>query len=452
MTNGPWHTPLMDMLRAAQGRTRMHMPGHKGNLPPEVLPPAFDMTELPITDDLFAPESGIAQAEALAATSAGAAHTLMLAGGATAGVLAMVLANVAPGGTLIVARDCHHSVLSACVWGDIQPLFLPAAPDGEAVRRMIAAHPEACAVLLTRPDYAGRCGDILPVVQAVHGAGMRLLVDEAHGAHLSWQVPGLPLGAGACGADAWVQSAHKTLPALTGAAWLHLSDRQDPEAVRAMLRMVHTSSPSFLILASLDYARAWMDVQGRPALTALMERVEDFWRRLSVAPGFHRVHAQGADLWDPTRIYIDTTGHGYSGQAVADRLALAGVDVEMADAQGVLLLPSVMDPPEALDQVARALLALPAMFALTPDACGSIAQTMPEVCLRVRQAALGPQGWVPLADAVGRIAARSAGLYPPGVPLVVPGERIPAWVVKTLGRGNAFGVCRGCLRCVAQPT
>lgn len=439
--------PLVAMLRATQDRVRMHMPGHKGYLPPEELPLWFDTTELSMTDDLFAPERGIAHAEALAAASAGAAHTLMLSGGGTTGVLAMILANVPPGGAVIVPRNCHHSVLSACVWGDIQPVFVPSALDADAVRAAIAAHPQADAVFLTRPDYFGACIDARSVADAAHAAGMKLLVDEAHGTHWNWPMERQPQSAGVCGADAWMQSAHKTLPALTGAAWLHLSAGQDAEAVRRMLRMVHTSSPSFLILASLDQARAWMDTHGVQALSALHVRIRAFWRALASCPGYENRHATLRIACDPARVVVDTRRHGYTGQQVAEHLASNGIDVEMADPDGVLLIPSVSDVPEALERVAQALRALPAKAPL--PACPVSLPDLPEQCLRVRAAVLGPQEWVPLGKAAGRIAARSAGLYPPGVPLVVPGERITEGICRALSSGIRFGVEKEGLFCVA---
>ena len=452
-------TPLADMLRAAQGGARLHMPGHKGCFAPGMaqacgaaLPLGWDMTELPRTDDLFAPERGIAQAEALAAQAAGAAHTLLLSAGATPGILAMVLACVPPGGTLIVGRNCHHSVLSACVWGDIRPVFVwPRALAGTAavlaadVLAAMEAHPEAAAVLLTRPDYMGVCTDVTPVAQAARARGMRVLVDEAHGAHFSWPVPGQPIGAGACGADAWVQSAHKTLPALTGAAWLHLAQTLDAPRVRRTLRMVHTASPSFLTLASLDGARAWMDAHGADALRALHARVRRFWAALA-GTGYRDAHLPLADVpglaCDPARVVADTAAHGYTGHEAAAHLAARGIDVEMADARCVVLLPGLCPPAEgeedALGMAARALCALPRRAARAHPGAG-LPEVPPACVYPVRAAALGEQTWVPLAQAGGRVAAVSAGLYPPGIPWVVPGERIAPQTARALGEAAAMG-------------
>ncbi len=152
----------------------------------------------------------------------------------------MLLSLVAPGETLILPRNVHHAAISACIWGDFRAEF---AGDPMAA---INEHPDARAVLITRPDYYGRCPDILPLIEKAHARGILVLVDEAHGAHFPWW--DAPKSCGALGADAWVQSAHKTLPALTGAAWLHLADSLDADRARRFLRMVLTSSPPFPIL------------------------------------------------------------------------------------------------------------------------------------------------------------------------------------------------------------
>ncbi len=456
-------TPLIDMLRAADGRERQHMPGHKGRQP-EGFPLAaaelfaLDQTELPCTDDLFAPERGIAAAEALAAKSARAGATVLLTGGATSGLLAMVLASVPPGGTLIVPRDCHHSVLSACVWGDIQPVFVqPRAygvltcADAGDIEAALRAHPEASAVLITRPDYCGACVDLARVAEAARAAGVPLLVDEAHGAHWNWPVPGQPRSAGMLGADAWVQSAHKTLPALTGAAWLHLRREEDAPRARAMLRMLHSSSPSFAIMASLDAARAWMDAHGAGALRSLHARVQAFWHMLPpTLRDAQEVLRDAGVAFDPARIVLDPAAHGYTGLEVAARLAESGIDVEMADARRAVLIPTVCDAPDSLARVAAVLSGLPRR---EPLPCGVLpAFAPPEACMRVREAALSPAEWVPFSRAAGRVASRSAGRYPPGVPLIVPGERASAEIIGALVEAGdqAFGVARGALCCVME--
>lgn len=423
-------TPMTRMLDAAEGTVRFHMPGHKGLLSPH------DMTEIARTDDLYAPTGGIARAEEMAAASCGAAHTLMLTGGSTAGLMAMILSCVSPGETLILQRGVHHAALSACVFGAIDAVFT------DDPVRALRERPGAKAVLVTRPDYYGRCMDLAPVVQAARALGARVLSDEAHGAHFAWW--DAPASAGRLGADAWVQSAHKTLPALTGCAWLHLSASMDARRARSMLRMVQTSSPPFPLLESLDQARAWMDAHGPCALDALKARLADFRARLSSLTGF-----DSAPTDDPTRLVIETTGRGYRGLQAQALLSAQGIDVEMADDDAIVCICTVCDTQAMLDKLYAALSHLPCRARLE-----KVPFALPPLGIRrvpLREAALGAQEAVPLGDCNGRVAAVSAGVYPPGIPWILPGEEVSASCLKALLAYPAprlFGVENDCILCV----
>ena len=406
--------PIDEMLRAAQGRTRFHMPGHKGRLAD--IPAALDMTELPETDDLYAPQGGIARAERLLARSAGAGASILVAGGATAGLLAMVLAFVPPGGRLLMRRDAHHAALTACVFAGVEPVLLP--PGADLAR---ALSQQACdAVLVTRPDYYGR-------VEPLPRAGVPVLVDAAHGAHFSWW--DAPASAMRAGADCAVESAHKTLGALSGGAWLHVRDAQAAPRLRRMLRMAASSSPSFLILRSLDDARAWMDARGAAAL-----------RRLCglCARARERVAALGLlceDLGDPTRLYVRTDALGLTGWAAEAQLRELGVSVEMADARGVVAIATVYDRPEDLDALTGALARLRPGRGVPEFPRPAFG----ERAMSARAAALGRAQSVPLAGAVGRIAARAVGAYPPGCAVVAPGERFTPQSLAFLTASEALG-------------
>lgn len=452
-------TPLLDMLRTAEGRVRLHMPGHKGRLPEAWLRAALDTTEIARTDDLFSPSDGIARAQALYAAVCGARSTIFLTGGSTAGVLAMLLYAAAPGGEVILPRNAHHSAMSACVWGDLSPVFVQPrlTPDGapyltaQDVLRTMDAHPRAKAVLLTRPDYYGICAQMAPVAARCHERGVLLCVDEAHGAHLPWQ--GEPQSAGALGADLWVQSAHKTLPALTGAAVLHAGAGVDTARLLRTVRMVHTSSPSFLAMGTLDGARALMDERGTELLERLHARIGAFWDRARAA-GYANAH----DAWealglacDPARIVVDCTPRGLTGWRAQELLDAQGIDAEMADDRRVVFIPSVMDEADWLERAALALASLPACGAAHAPVCAP--PPLPVRAMRVREAALTPQENVPLSQAAGRVAAVSAGLYPPGVPLVTPGEEIPQEVVETMLRAAPrwrFGLQDDQIPCVRE--
>lgn len=426
-------TPMGAMLDAAQGTIRLHMPGHKGLLGPS------DITELARTDDLYAPAGAIAEAERLAAQSFGAAHTIMLTGGSTAGLMAMLLSTLAPGDSLILPRNMHHAALSACIWGGIDALFT------DDILAQIQRTPAAKAVLVTYPDYYGRCIDLPAIITAAHASGMRVLVDEAHGAHFAfWDAP---KSSGALGADAWVQSAHKTLPALTGAAWLHLAAGMDAARARRTLRMVQTSSPPFPILRSLDEARAWMDANGRDALTALLAMLAKTREGITQLSGYTNIHSD-----DPTRLVIGTRERGHSGLAIQEMLSAQRVDVEMADNSCIVCICTVMDTPETLTALLTALDTIPQLAPL-PQPAQSVPPPGRRI-LPIREAALSAHAPVPLTEAPGRTAATSAGMYPPGIPLILPGEEITvacAEALASLPDSRRFGVENGCLICVKTP-
>ena len=407
--------PIDDMLKAAQGKTRFHMPGHKGRL--EAVSAALDMTELPDTDDLYAPFSGIAEAERLLARSAGAGASILVPCGSTAGILAMVLAYVRPGGRLLMRRDAHHSAQSACILADVEPVLLPPGTDMAAAAKEIPCD----AVLVTRPTFHG-------LVEPLPRADVPVLVDAAHGAHFSWWER--PESALRAGADCAVESAHKTLGAYTGGAWLHLRRAGDEPRLRRMLRMVSTSSPSFLILRSLDEARAFMDEHGREALARLTNWCEDARGKLA-AMGF-----PCPSLGDPTRLYIRTDAKGLTGWEALSQLNELGVDMEMADARGVVAICTVYDRPEDFA-------ALTSAFARLRPGRGK-APSFPEPAygvraLRPRAAALGKTRLVPLKEAAGEIAARAVGAYPPGCATAAPGERLTEDCVEFLLASRAAG-------------
>lgn len=455
--------PMDAMGKVLRGRTSFHMPGHKGKPPFEPWDAyAYDTTELPLTDDLYAPSGPIAKAEALAAKAAGSRNTRMLHGGATAGIHAMLLYSAAPGDEVILPRNAHHSAIHACVIGGLQPVFVPVTmgPQGyafvseDSVLEAMNRHPRAKAVFVTRPDYYGGALSMTRIVANAHARGMLVLVDEAHGAHWNWMrdiaTEHTIETAGALGVDMWVQSAHKTLPCLTAGAWLHLGPDVDGERVRRILRMIQTSSPSFPGLKALDDARAWMDERGREALERLLQRTALLRKSLAVMG-----YGDGHDLWrglplrfDPTRLVISAPQGGYGLESA---LRGYGIDVECADHHRVVCIATVMNTDDDFAALEHALGSIPPESRDIPQFDNTL--PMGEWVMAPREAALGAQQAFPPHDAVGRIAAACAGLYPPGIPLVVPGERITPEVISVMEeapKASRFGLAEGQYLCVAE--
>jgi arginine/lysine/ornithine decarboxylase len=322
------------------------MPGHKGKNLPYPLPIGADLTELPDTDDLYFPTGAIARAQSLAARSAHAAHTICLTNGSTAGVMTMIAHSVPRGGRLIASANAHRSVSNSCELFGLNRIDVELRhrsdglliPDANAWLAAIRNNPQANAVLVTSPDYYGLATPLDAIAAEAHRLGMRLLVDQAHGAHWNWWDN--PSCAGLNGADMWVQSAHKTLPCPGQTAWLHLSSTEDAEKVRAKLAMMQTSSPSYLFMTALDSVRAWMDEHGADALARLLKMIPAEW-----PDGIFDPRMNSGQSHDPTRIVLDVTGRGLNGFDAQKRLAEQGIDIELADERRIILIASVADEP-----------------------------------------------------------------------------------------------------------
>lgn len=448
--------PIYDMLAGAAKRASFHMPGHKGKAPfgPADIY-ALDTTELPLTDDLYAPERGIAAAQELYACAAGAAHSILLTNGSSSGIHVMMQLYAGEGDIILLPRNAHMSAVNGCIMGGVRVRWLPVSmtADGMCYLReadviaVMDAHPGAKAMLLARPDYYGCCLPLERIVEAAHARGIRVVVDEAHGAHFPWMKD--VRSAGECGADAWVQSVHKTLPGLTGSAVLHLRDGRDhPKALR-LLRREQTSSPSFIQLMSIDDAREYMALHGRERLEAVAAAADEV-RRALPALGYGDAHALWKDTgmtFDPTRLVIDAP---QGGSSLAQALRERGIDAEMYDHRRVVFILTAMDEPAQILLIAKELAAIPPIQADIPAL--PVLAPLPEQAMEVRAAAMADCKNVPLDECEGRVAAVSAGLYPPGVPLVCPGERLTAEVVSRLADAKnqeRFGVEGDTLLCVS---
>jgi arginine decarboxylase len=438
--------PVLRMLEALRARAWLHMPGHGGELP--WLDGALDVTEIEASDDLMNPATGGAfdRAQRLAARAAGAGGTLFLTGGASLGMLAMLTCFVPPGGKVILPRDAHKSAIAACAVGDLRPVYVwPRVVEHKALLReqdvldTLLEHPDAAAVLITRPDYCGVCVDLAPIARAARELGVAVLVDEAHGAHLPYG--GTIASAGALGADAWVQSAHKTLPALTQAAYLHVRDAARVGALRERVALLGTSSPSFLVAASLDWARAIMQEYGKIYLENAMERNAAFLKNVQ-AYGITNAHAAWREMGyacDAARVCVDVRALGRSGYEVSRALAVQGIDVEMADCYRLVALP-----PIAFDGRSDALSALGHALSIMntgakPFSLPAMPTPRAEGAATPREAAFGRRASVRLEDARGRVVANAVGLYPPGVPMLMPGEMVGREAINALREAEARG-------------
>ena len=379
----------------------------------------------------------------------------MLTNGSTSGIHTMVQLYCREGDTVLLPRNAHMSAVNGCIMGGVKARWMPVSMTADGLCYMkeadviaaMDAHPQAKAVFLARPDYYGCCLPLERIVWEAHARGMRVVVDEAHGAHFPWWQE--ILTAGACGADAWVQSVHKTLPGLTGSAVLHLADGADHARALRLLRREQTSSPAFVHLLSIDDARAFMEERGAANLIRVAAAADEV-RRALPSLGYADAHALWRDtglLLDRTRLVIDAP---QGGAALAQALQEHGVDVEMHDMRRVVLILSAADDPAEVLRLISILKELPPQSANIEPL--PMLTAIPERVMEVRAAVMAECENVPLTTCVGRIAAAPAGLYPPGVPLVCPGERVTQEVADRLinvKNQERFGVEGDTLLCVS---
>ena len=435
-------TPIVDFVRqyAASGTARLHMPGHKGEkfLGVEHL----DITEICGADDLFHPEDIIAESEDNATALFGSGRTLYSTEGATLPIKAMLALAVqnAPktGGRprILAARNVHKSFLFGCALLDAEIEWLyPDTPTHlcsstvtpEQVRAALEqADQPFCAVYLTSPDYLGNVADVAGIAAVCKQHSVPLLVDNAHGAYLAFSDPvchPITLGATMC-----ADSAHKTLPVLTGGAYLHIA-KDAPKAfakgARNAMALFASTSPSYLILQSLDLCNEYLEKTLPTALKQTAARVQGL-RELLLAVGY-TLHGD-----EPLKLTVDGLQKGYRGTELATQLRELGVEPEFADEDLVVLMCTPQNTDEELARVAQALVELPQR---TPIRSISSALTAsPERVLTVREAILSAQEILPTDKALGRICATPAVSCPPAIPIVVSGERIDPHALSLFAR------------------
>lgn len=471
---GQTGTPLLAAVLAYAARrpARFHVPGHKGGagLPPALrralgrAVAALDVTEVAGLDDLRLPAGAIADAQGLAAAAFGADRTFFLVGGSTSGVIAMIAAACAPGDEVVLPRHAHPSAVAGCILAGARPRWVavevdgasqvPLGPAPEAVEAALAACRRPAAVLAVHPNYYGVAADVAGIAGAARRFGAATLVDEAHGAHFTFH-PALPPSALSCGADVAVQSLHKTGGALTGAAMLHSRGRRvDPARLALMLKLVETSSPSYLLLCSLDAARAFLCDEGHNAIGGCLELAGRARREIEAmgpfdCPGLRLAGRPGAGGFDLTRLVVRAGGAPGSAPGLAEYLrSRHGVELEMAAGANLVAVLTWGDRPATVRRLVRGLKSARDAGAVAPDErCAAGQRAALELLGAPREQALAPRealysAWrqAPLEAAVGEVSAELAAVHPPGLTILVPGERIgerAAAAAAALRRGGA---------------
>ncbi|MGI5918467.1 MAG: aminotransferase class I/II-fold pyridoxal phosphate-dependent enzyme [Christensenellales bacterium] len=427
-------TPIMDAMAAVAdtARVRLCMPGHKGDtgyFGGEML--WYDITELPGADNLIMPAGAIQKSQALHAEYVGADIAAYITGGSTTGILAML--SMFRGKKVIFPRGVHLSAANAVFTFGIQPVYLDPPPGGDYpgvirpadVRSALKLHRDAAAVFITYPNYFGLCCDIEAIAEIAHKSGVPLLVDAAHGAHFAYSAF-LPTPPGRAGADVWVESAHKMLPAMNQCACLYVGKNAlvDQEEVLRSLRSFQTTSPSYLLLGSLDYVHAYMRDKGESEMLRVNTLARRFEELVNLLPGFYCPEINVPDMAarDPLKVVVDVSDSGYTGLAIKAMLARQGIHVEAADLKNLLLMLSVGTTAAHLDRMYEMLKSIeriqkrPVTF--SPYA-------MPKATKYIQNARFwGNIEKVRIDKAVGLISAVTAGVYPPAEAVVGRGQQI----------------------------
>jgi arginine decarboxylase len=463
-------TPYVDALLsyAAGDPGRFGVPGHKGG--PGADPALRDLVgEVGLRHDIPSLVEGVdvgpepipfQRAQRLAAEAWGAKRTWFLVNGASQGNHAACLALAHTGSDVLVQRNVHSSVIDGLVMSGMAPRFVAPELDRElgiahcltpeALAAALEATPGVAGAMVVSPTYFGACADVAALVRVAHEHGVPLVVDEAWGAHLRFH-PDLPADALSAGADLVVSSTHKIVGSLTQAAMLHLSgERLEEAVVDRCITMIESTSPSALLSGSLDAARRRAATRGDALLGETLAGIAAARAEIDSIPALSvldeaMVGRPGIAAWDPMRLSIDVRETGATGYELAATLReRSGIQLELASANVVVAVFGMGE--KAAGTGARLAAALrDAVAGIEGSGRGAQRHLAPappwgELAMTPREAFLGPQEVVPLGEANGRIAAESLAAYPPGIPNVLPGERLSeetlAYIVQSITHGG----------------
>jgi lysine decarboxylase len=463
-------TPYVDALLAysALETGRFQVPGHKGGLAADpAMVELVGMTGLindipSITEgvDIGPEPTPFQQAQLLAAGAWGASRTWFLVNGASQGNLATCIALAHLGDRVVVQRNVHSSVIDGLVFNGMRPTFVAPELDADlgiahgltpdSLAAALEETPDAVAAMVVSPTYFGFSADVAGLAEVAHARGVPLIVDEAWGAHLHFH-PDLPPDALSCGADLVTSSTHKIVGSLTQAAMLHLGNggRIDPAIVDRCVSLGETTSPSGLLTGSLDAARRQAAVHGEELLDEALAAIAETRRQIADIPGLdvldeRMVGRPGVAGVDPLRLSVDVRGTGSTGYRLAKTaFDVCGIDLELHSENVVVAIFGLGEPAapagERLVTALRESVGRIAAEPGPPQEKLALPPTWGELVMTPREAFLGPQEVIPFDDAAGRVAAEGLAAYPPGIPNVLPGERMTSETLAYIRESVAHG-------------
>ena len=442
----------------------MHMPGHKRALmPSDCLPYEWDITEIYGADDLHDADGILRYAMARAADLWGSRRTWFLVGGSTCGILAAIRAAAPFGSEIIAARNCHRSVFHAIELGGYKVHWIIPEQDEEfdickgitpdQIRSAVKKHPDSTAVVLTSPTYEGIISDIRSISDICSAMGIPLIVDEAHGAHLGlFAEGGFPDGAVRCGADVVVQSLHKTLPSMTQTAILHLQgDLVSEREIERQLGIFETSSPSYPLMISIDSCVKLLREEGDVLFGQWKHNLDQFYRDAEEFRTIKVLSNEQAERRtrkfssrDRSKILVSFREGGMRGVKAAQILRNKyGIEAEMSCGMNVLFMTGPGDSEENFNKLYEALRSMDIVLWRRGETQNKarVPISVPKVhtACSILEAVNDPHEDVPVKDSEGRICGEYLYVYPPGIPILAPGEYIKSEHIKAVMRAQADG-------------
>ena len=427
------------------------VPGHKhGKGNPELT--AFlgekcvgvDVNSMKPLDNLCHPVSVIHDAELLAADAFGAKHAFLMVGGTTSSVQSMVLSCCKQGDKIILPRNVHRSVINSLVLCGAIPVYVNPDVDRrlgislgmsrDKVKKAIEENPDAVAVLVNNPTYYGICSDIRAIVKMAHDAGMLCLADEAHGTHFYFG-ENMPVSAMRAGADMAAVSMHKSGGSLTQSSLLLLGANVSERHVRQIINLTQTTSGSYLLMSSLDISRRNLALRGKEVFRKVTGMAEYAREEINAIGGYY---AYGRELingdsifdFDPTKLSVHTRDIGLAGIEVYDILRDEyDIQIEFGDIGNILAYLSIGDRMQELERLVSALAEIRRRYKKDPDGLMSQEYIDPEVVCSPQEAFYSNKKSVPIEESVGHVCSEFVMCYPPGIPILAPGERITSSIL-----------------------
>ncbi|MDK2821796.1 MAG: hypothetical protein PWP31_1761 [Clostridia bacterium] len=450
--------PLWEALFAYQQKkmNSWHTPGHKDGvytwprwrdfIGEDIF--KIDLTEVPGLDNLANPSGVLKKAQEQAAKFFGAARTFFLVNGASIGLMATIMAVCRPGEKIFLPRYAHRSIFNGIILSGTVPIYLetewlpeigvPLGVPPSALDKVLKKHPEGKLLIIINPTYEGIVPKSKELIDIAHDNGLKVLIDAAHGSHFGLG-PSLPTAPLEEGADFVVQSSHKTLGALTQAAMLHLREDKFTGKIASAINLLQTTSPSYLLMASLDVARLQTEVRGPHDWEKTVDKANMVRKRLASAgipclEGRNVVGTAASGI-DVTRLVLPTQTFGKSGFEIASILRQAGHEVELAGEAYVLFIITPGDNEDKIESLVTTLINLPRSTKKLQKQTVNLSSCLyrqPQMALTPREAWFSPKSEVPIKDAEGYICAEIISSCPPGLAWLVPGEVIGPKVVDKL--------------------